>query len=89
MHKNTKATKLQDGPSLLPGFHEQKCEATTLRGTLRTIAEHDAFRERQNMRETLLKQKPKEAKKIRKKERKRKIRRTISLIDELKACGRL
>ena len=62
---------------------------TTLKGTLRTIAEHDAFRERQNMRETQLKQKPKEAKKIRKKERKRKIRRTISLIDELKACGRL
>ena len=89
MHKNTKATKLQSSPSLLPGFHEQKCEATTLRGTLRTIAEHDVYRERQNMKESLLKQKPKEAKKIRKKEHKREIRRTISLIDELKDCGRL
>jgi len=75
--------------SILPGFHKQKCNATTLKGTLKAIAEHDAYRERQSAQDALLTLNTEEAKLMLKKERNREIYRTLSLIDELKACKKL
>ena len=89
MHKSTRSDRRKHDPTMDPAFHEQKCEATTLRGTLKTIVEHDSFREQQNRREAAQKKKPKAAKEIKKKERRRKICRTISMIDEMRTSGKI
>lgn len=89
LHKNTMTAGQQDKKTQIPGFHIQKCDATTLKGILRNIARHDEYREQEGKKEAEQKRKPKEAKKAKKKEKKRKIRRTLALIDELRSSGRL
>lgn len=89
LHKNTNPANHANKQTPVPGFHVQKCDSTTLKGMLRKIAAHDDFRDQQNKKEVIQKMKPKEVKRRKKKERKREIRRTIALIDELKASGRL
>lgn len=66
MHKSTRADRRKHDPTMDPAFHEQKCEATTLRGALKTIVEHDAFREQQNRREAAQKKNRRQPRKSRK-----------------------
>ena len=89
LHKNNNPVFHMSKHTPVPGFHDQKCDATTLKGILRTVVKHDDFREDQDKREKMQNLKPKAARKVKKKDRKRKIRRTISLIDALKASGQL
>ena len=91
LHRNTRASDPKGLNSPVPGYHVQKCEATSMRGILRSIADHDTYRENQDKRENEKAKKlnSKEARKVKKKQRKRKIRRTLFLIDALKASGQL
>ena len=89
LHKNTKMANNKADITPVTGFHVQKCEATTLKGILKNVAAHDLFREHQDQNEIMNMRKAKAARKVSSIEKKRKIRRTLALIEELKASGQL
>lgn len=88
LHKNTRTNGSHHTGGPVPGFHFQKCDATSIRGMLRYIVAHDDYREKQNRKEIELEKKT-DDKRIKKKQKKRKIRRAIFTMEELKSSGKL